>query len=397
MPPSPTPHLKKSRTSPSPSPKRLKKAKVPPVESPSTYLLRSSLPHLSPPLDLNLSPSELRLGRTLPWGQSFGWTPVVLSPPTSSSAWGTQDGVAFIGVIQDKLILLEETQDTVLATCVNDDLDADRVREYLNAGVDLGPLYAGWSKAAPKLFPEGDMPLGARVLKQDPWECLISFIMSSNNIIPKIARTLHKVRSRYGDLIATVNGVDFYAFPTPGQLADAGEGELREMGAGYRAVFIVETVNILTGRDRLSNLSESTVESKAKVKAKPDPDPILPKLPWLLPSEGAGYNEAKAALLSLPGVGSKVADCVLLFSLSFPSTVPVDTHVLRIAERDMGFVSELKSMTDTKYRLVQQKWVEAFGDYAGWAQNVLFIRELGSSEVDKQDKGAASVKKEKKG
>ena len=173
---------------------------------------------------------------------------------------------------------------------------------------------------------------GIRILNQDKFETLISFIISANNNIPRIRKSVEKISRKYGQKI----GEGLYAFPTPIQLANATEEALKETGVGFRAKYIVNTCkSILNG----VNLDE------------------LSKLPT---------KNCKKELMKLMGVGPKVADCVMLFSMGKTDAFPVDVWIKRIMEN--LYIKQEMSLNQ-----IQKYAEEKFGEYAGIAQQYLFF------------------------
>jgi N-glycosylase/DNA lyase len=178
---------------------------------------------------------------------------------------------------------------------------------------------------------------GLRVLRQEPWECLIAFICSANSNIPRIAQNMEKLASHYGSPIA-LDGAVRHAFPTPVQLAEAGEMELRALGLGFRAPYVAQAA-LLVANGELD-------------------------LDWLV---RLPYADAKVRLMECPGVGPKVADCVLVFSLEKLEAFPIDVWVRR-ALGEWYFPGQ-KVPPDR----VLLEWAQHhFGRYAGYAQQYLF-------------------------
>ncbi|GAB5037466.1 ankyrin repeat protein, partial [Nannochloropsis oceanica] len=170
-----------------------------------------------------------------------------------------------------------------------------RLRDYFQVGTPLAPLYATWAHGDPRMRSVADSLPGVRVVRQDPVECLFSFICSSNNNIARIGLMLTRLRQTYGEPL----GDGHYTFPSVSSLAAASEEELRGLGLGYRARFIKKTAA------KLIDLGGEE---------------------WLLSLRGKGREEAQEALCAFPGVGRKVADCVALFSLDQHGAIPVDVH-----------------------------------------------------------------------
>ena len=164
---------------------------------------------------------------------------------------------------------------------------------------------------------------------------------------------LDRLRSSYG-----VNIMDcpklgtFYAFPTPDAISRISEQELRDLGFGYRAKYVVRTA------EKLRKLGGNR---------------------YLKDLRGSSLGFIRESLMAFDGVGPKVADCVALFSLDATETVPVDTHVWSIACRDFdtdGTLKAAKSVTPKIYDLVGERFRERFGAYAGWAHSIMFAAEL---------------------
>ncbi|XP_061408022.1 N-glycosylase/DNA lyase [Lethenteron reissneri] len=226
------------------------------------------------------------------------------------------------------------------------------LRDYLQLGVALEQLYEEWSRVDPHFARVAGHFPGVRVLRQDPVECLFSFICTSNNHISRITVMLERLCASLGELVSTQDGVAYHAFPSLQALSGDGvEEQLRELGFGYRAGFVAKSARAVLHRGGA---------------------------PWLTSLRTAPLAEARAQLVQLPGVGAKVADCVCLMSLDKPHAVPVDTHVWQIAQRDYHTTlgSGRKSLTDKTYVAVADFFRELWGPYAGWAQSVLFSADL---------------------
>ncbi len=189
--------------------------------------------------------------------------------------------------------------------------------------------------------------LGLRILKQDPFQCLISFIVSSNSNIQKIKTSLEKISRKFGTKVEFENQ-EFFLFPNPKKLAKASINEIRNCGVGYRAEFIKEAANIIFSK-------KIDFESLKK----------------------SNYFETKESICSIPGVGNKVADCIMLFSLNKLEAFPLDRWMIRILEKYFfnKFQLETKTITKKQYDILHEKIVNHFGPYAGYAQQFLFKME----------------------
>jgi N-glycosylase/DNA lyase len=192
---------------------------------------------------------------------------------------------------------------------------------------------------------------GLRIVRQVPWECLISFICATYKSIAAIEMMLQKISLKYGEK-QVFDGTDFYTFPTVEKLANASENGLRECGLGYRAKYVQAT-------------AKKICEEKINFDS-------LKALPYL---------DARKRLLEFSGVGLKVADCVLLFSLEKFEAFPVDVWVKRVilnhyADRfPVDLVKKMQShnsLTNGEYLKIGTFARNYFGDYAGYAQEYLF-------------------------
>jgi N-glycosylase/DNA lyase len=245
----------------------------------------------------------------------------------------------------------------------------DLIRHYFSLKHNAAALYEQWSQNDPNFRRKAPRFTGIRILSQDAWEALVGFICSSNNNISRISQMVHKLCTHYGPLVGHVGGEPFHDFPTPEALAGQKvEAHLRELGFGYRAKYIAETARIVS-REKPGEWLESLT------------NPDNPG--WGAEKHGkvdrVSYKDAHEELLSLSGVGPKVADCVCLMGLGWGEAVPVDTHVWQIAQRDYKF-GKVKTKTFSKlmYDSVGDHFRKIWGSHAGWAQSVLFTANLKS-------------------
>lgn len=228
---------------------------------------------------------------------------------------------------------------------------ATSLGDFLHVSENFSTLVRGWSTADSRLAQTAAALPGWRVLRQDPWECLVSFICSSNNNVGRIGSMLARLRETFGRPLVSVGGASFYAFPEPKALAAADEAALRSIGMGYRAAFLRGTA--------------ARVVADGGVRA-------------LRELRGASAAEQRAALITLPGVGPKVADCVAVFSLDAAAVVPVDTHVWDISRvyYDRSLTGTGTSLTPSLVARVGALFRARFGERAGWAHSLLFAAEL---------------------
>ncbi len=184
---------------------------------------------------------------------------------------------------------------------------------------------------------------GLRLIKQDPWECLISFICSSASNIPRIKSNLKALSERFGKKVS-LDGVCNYTFPIPGSINNY--NEILNAKTGFREMYIFEANNTVNIKN-LTSLRTLT------------------------------YKNAKNELKKFNGVGDKVADCVLLFSLGFRQAFPVDTWIKKTMQL---LYFDNRTISNEKIR---EFGLEYFGTYAGYAQQYLFMysrNDLGTSE-----------------
>uniref|UniRef100_A0ACD5ZGQ1 Uncharacterized protein n=1 Tax=Avena sativa TaxID=4498 RepID=A0ACD5ZGQ1_AVESA len=321
---------------------------------------------------LPLSSGDLSLHLTLPTGQTFLWRRTSLS------------SLRFTGAVGPHLISLSHLPDGRLAFLLHNDgpttpssVAAARAAlcDYLNATVPLADLWRQFTVADAR-FAEVAARLGgggARVLRQDPVECLFQFLCSSNNNIARIEKMVWTLAG-YGELLGEVGGFVFHRFPTIERLAQVSEQELREAGFGYRAKYIVGTAKELIAKPG----------GGAK---------------WLALLRDRELPEVIEGLCTLPGVGPKVAACIALFSLDKNQAIPVDTHVWKVATKYLLPELAGKSLTPKLSIVVADAFVAKFGKYAGWAQTVLFIGQLPAQKLLAADdtSDAKKVTKRKRG
>jgi len=280
--------------------------------SPDTY--RIEVP-IDQPLDLPL---------TLESGQAFRWHEV--------------DGV-WIGFIAGELVTLERLDSGLVVECNMDAAPgiSDAVHRYFRMDDDLPAIYEHLCKDE-RLTDVIQQHWGLRILRQDPWECLIAFICSQNSNIPRIAQMQESLANELGETV-TMGGIQRQAFPTPDVLASAGEDVLRKLALGYRAKYVAKTAEIVAS----GGLTPGALRDKS-------------------------YEDAKAELMALPGVGAKVADCVLLFALDKLEAVPIDRWVRRAFEE--WYLDEEELPYDKLLAWAHK----TFGANAGYAQQYLFFR-----------------------
>lgn len=263
------------------------------------------------------------LAATLASGQAFRWRPL---------------GGSWEGVIGTHWVRLTQTDEGICAeTAGARESSWEWLEHYLQSNIDLPSVLLS--------FPD-DEPMrtavtacrGLRLLRQEPWECLASFILSSTKQIVQIQQIVALLCERFGEpLVVPTGHPPIHAFPTAERLAACAESDLRDCKMGFRAPNLLRTAKMIAaGELNLHSLHTRTVD------------------------------EARAELVNLPGVGNKIANCVLLFAYGFQQAFPVDVWVMK-ALRELYFPK----------RRVNAKRMERFtathfGPNAGYAQQYLF-------------------------
>lgn len=295
---------------------------------------------------IETSPVELNLRYTLDCGQAFRWE---VRP----------DG-AWVGVVEGTVIRLAREGDLVTAHTFPPRDDALQfLTSYLRLDVDLRRLYQDFGAVDPWVADAIDRFSGLRVLLQPVQETLLSYICSTANSVPRIMKAVREVSRLYGEPLATIDGEAYYAFPTADALAEASPEALRERcGLGWRG-------------DNLRRVAMDVASMQGN---------------WLEGLRERPYAEAKAELMTIRGVGAKIADCVSLFALGKDEAVPVDTHIWAVAREIFGASVPTRTLTPATYEAIAGMFVRRYGEFAGWAQEYLYLqRRAGQGRVKTED------------
>ncbi len=255
--------------------------------------------------------------------------------------WDKEDDDSYTGIAFGKVINVKSFKNNEIKILNTNIEDFKRIWfEYFDLGRD-------YSRIKKVLSADDTMKLaikhgeGIRILKQDPWETLISFIISANNRISMIARSINIFSQMYGQAII-YNGKVYHAFPTIKDLSDTEFSNIRDCKAGFRCKYIIEAIKMIgSGEIDLEKIKNmETIEAEKELKR-------------------------------IPGVGSKVANCILLFSMQKYDTYPVDIWMKRVTE-------ELFLKRESKAGEISDFAKEKFNDLSGFAQEYLFYyaREL---------------------
>lgn len=264
----------------------------------------------------------LDLSATLESGQVFRWH-------YKDNKW--------YGVISGHLVSLKDKENGIeYETNFNPPYKMEAlISRYFRLDDDLSVIQ-DILKRDPRIAEAVETQRGLRLIRQDPWECLISFICSSNSNITRISRIMNSIAQEFGDEL-TLGAFNGFRFPDPSVLASVGEKRYKSLRLGYRAGYVDKTSKII---------AETGV--------------VLEELKSL------SYLEAKTWLMNLPGVGAKVADCVLLFSLDKLQAFPIDVWVRRAIEE------WYMNGENLSYGKLAEWASEHFGPLAGYAQQYLF-------------------------
>eukprot|EP01029_Cantina_marsupialis_P027418 TRINITY_DN766_c2_g3_i1.p1 TRINITY_DN766_c2_g3~~TRINITY_DN766_c2_g3_i1.p1 ORF type:complete len:377 (+),score=104.88 TRINITY_DN766_c2_g3_i1:86-1216(+) len=295
----------------------------------------------------SISKRDFDLKRTLQNGQCFGWK-------------YDEDNDCFEGVIDDIPFQLHQTEDDVYfkahTSTTNDIIQMlDKYFQFdLCSNEEMKVMFDEWFKEE-KLQCFKNIT-GIRIIAQDPLECFFSFICSANNNIKRITGILQKIRARFGaKLESWDDDKAFYSFPDLDTLAKVSEETWKSLGLGYRAKYFKKSASMLKekgGRDYLELLKKQD------------------------------YTEVQKSLIEFAGIGPKVASCIALFSLNQCSIVPIDVHVLNLAQKyfkkevTAAIGKKTKGLSKSDHGKLQALFIEKLGEYAGWAHSVMFTGDL---------------------
>ena len=255
--------------------------------------------------------------------------------------WNEQLDGSYIGVVGNNVIKVKKEGNEVFFKSVGTDNLQELVTYYFDLNRDYEKIKQELSKIDENMKKSVEFGKGIRILNQDIWETIISFIISANNNIPRIKGIIDRISKTYGNEI-TFEGQNYYTFPEASKLLKASVDDLRKLGLGFRDVRVYETTKIIT--EKQVDLEELSMEKD--------------------------FEKVRNTLLTLPGVGPKVADCILLFSsLKRWEAFPVDVWVRRVMnELYIHNPEENKVKKDEIFKIAYEK----FGNLAGIAQQYLF-------------------------
>ena len=255
--------------------------------------------------------------------------------------WNKEEDSSYTGVIKNGVINVKKLGNEIIFKGICDKEIKDIVEDYFDLTRDYSKIKKQLSEIDTYMKTSVEYGKGIRILNQDLWETIISFIISANNNIPRIKGIIERLSAKYGKKIEW-NGKKYYTFPTPEELKEVSVEDYRKLGLGFRDIRLYETTKMIL---------ENKVDLQ-KLRENPD------------------TKEVREQLLTLSGVGPKVADCILLFSdLKRFEVFPIDVWVRRVMN-DLY----IKEEDETKVSKVKIEKIanEKFGNLAGLAQQYLF-------------------------
>ena len=262
--------------------------------------------------------------------------------------WNIEEDGSYTGVFGRNLLNVKKQNNAILFKGICEGDIIPTIIDYFDLERDYELIKSKLERVDNNMKESIKYGTGIRILNQDLWETIISFIISANNNIPRIKGIIERLSENYGDKIV-YNGKEYFTFPTPKQLKNVSGEEFRKLGLGFRDIRLYETTKMVLNK-------EVDIENLHNIK---------------------DTNIVRDELLKLSGVGPKVADCILLFStLKRFDVFPIDVWVRRVMN-DLYIHKEKEQ--DVSKKEILQIANEKFGDLEGIAQQYLFYwrRELG--------------------
>ncbi|MDU6247511.1 MAG: DNA glycosylase [Paeniclostridium sordellii] len=257
--------------------------------------------------------------------------------------WKDQGDGSYTGVAKGRVINVSREGDTIYLKNTNLEDFKNIWKDYFDLDTDYSKIKNELRNMDEYLEKATEFGWGIRLLRQDPWEMIISFIISSNNRIPMIQKAIKNLSTEYGTYIGSYEGEDYYDFPTPQQLSKASIEEIRACSTGFRDKYIKSTTEeVIKNNDDVYSYRNLSTEDCIK------------------------------ELIKFNGIGPKVGDCIALFGMQKYDTFPVDVWVKRVMQ-------EFYVEDDMSLPKIRKYAIDKFGDLSGFAQQYLFYyaRELG--------------------
>ena len=261
--------------------------------------------------------------------------------------WNKQEDGSYTGIFKQNVVNVKKADNKIIFRGICKENIKDECIKYFDLNTNYDNIKSKLSNVDNYLKTSIEYGEGIRILNQDLWETLISFIISANNNIPRIKGIIERISKSYGEKIVW-DKAEYYTFPTPQELSKASVEDLRNIGLGFRDVRVYETTKIIN-------------ENPNKLKELEDEKDV---------------NKLREELLKLPGVGPEVADCVMLFStLKKLAVFPIDVWVRRV-------MNELYIKNDDETKINKKEIEELaktkYGNLAGIAQQYLFYWRRGA-------------------
>ncbi len=254
--------------------------------------------------------------------------------------WNKQDDDSYIGVINSGVLKVSKNKNRVVFEGILEGDINSIIYDYFDLGTNYDEIKRELSKIDDSMKKSVDFGYGIRILNQDLWEMIISFIISANNNIPRIKGIIERISEKCGEKI-TWNGKDYYLFPTVEKLSKLSVSDLRSLGTGFRDKRIYKTTQMI-----LNN--EVSIDKLTKMK---------------------NTLEIREELLKLDGIGEKVADCIMLFALKRYDSFPIDVWVRRVMNT---LYIHNEDETKVTKKAIQECAYNLFEEKQGLAQQYLF-------------------------
>lgn len=274
------------------------------------------------------SDQQFSLDQTLGCGQVFRWD-------RADNGW-------WFGVVGRYIIKIRQDKQKLIF----DGAPASCIIRYFSLDTDLQPIVASFNRD-PFIDAAIRRCAGLRLIRQPRWECLVSYICSTNSNIPMIRRRIRTIAERYGHEIV-FEGKTYHTFPEPSDIACTGKETIEMCRLGYRTPYVFKTACAISGQMR-----------------------------WEESIISMSFEDARRELMKLSGVGPKAADCILLFAFQKYEAFPVDVWIRRIMQQH--YIRTLKPgspMTGREYDQIRRFSREYFGEFCGYAQEYLYAARL---------------------
>ena len=263
--------------------------------------------------------------------------------------WNLEQDGSYTGVVRENVINVKKEQNNIIINGNFKEKAEDVCNKYFDLDTNYEEIKQKLSSIDDNMKLSIQYGKGIRILHQDVWEALISFIISANNNIPRIKGIIERISKKYGKKLEW-NGKEYYTFPTVNELSKASIKDLRNLGLGFRDTRVFETTRMVIKKQ----IDIEKLESIEDV------------------------NKLREELLKFPGVGPKVADCIMLFSMKKYEVFPIDVWVKRVMTELYFNTKPDEIKVNPNNQKILEFANEKFGKLAGLAQQYLFFwrREL---------------------